>query len=411
MRSTLQPEVAPPINEPWTLPGGGSGRRPRLLLLITEDWYFRSHRLDLAKSAQRAGMDVCVITNAPDQGEWIRKEGLAFRTIPFQRGSLNPAKELSAVLRLAWLYRKERPDIVHHVAMKPVLYGSWAARLAGVPAVVNAFGGLGVAFSSPGWRTQLLRAGLTAGLRSALSLPNSRVIFQHEHDRDLMLHKEIVREEDTLVIRGVGVDGEHFPSLPEQPGPLVVVLASRMLWPKGIGEFVEAARALTQRNIAARFVLVGRTDPANPASIDRSQLRAWQSEGIVEWWGHRDDMPAVLNAAHVVVLPTTYGEGIPKILLEAAASGRPIVATDVPGCRDVVRHGENGLLVPPRDPARLAKAIEQLMGNAALRQQMGLRGRALAIQEFSAAKMASQTIALYRTLLPSSAPAGVATGA
>ncbi len=406
MSSAVEPQVAPPIRDPWTLPGRGSARKPRLLLLITEDWYFRSHRLDLAKAAQRAGMDVCVVTNAPDGGEWIRREGLDFRAIPFQRGSLNPAKELSAVLRLAWLYRKERPDIVHHVAMKPVLYGSWAARLAGIPAVVNAFGGLGVAFTAPGWRTQLLRAGLTAGLRTALSLPNSRVIFQHEHDRDLMIQEEIVRAEDTLVIRGVGVDGEHFPSLPEQPGPLVVLLASRMLWPKGIGEFIEAARALSQRNIAARFVLVGRTDPANPASIDRSQLRAWQSEGLVEWWGHRDDMPAVLNSAHVVVLPTTYGEGIPKILLEAAACGRPIVATDVPGCRDVVRHGVNGLLVPPRDPTSLAKAIEQLMGNATLRQEMGSRGRTLALGEFSAAKMANQTIALYRTLLPSPSAAG-----
>jgi glycosyltransferase involved in cell wall biosynthesis len=375
-----------------------SGRKPRLLFLITEDWYFRSHRLDLAREAQKAGMEVLVATLAEDNGKWIRDEGFKYLPIPFVKGTRNPLLEMFAVIKLSQLYRRERPDIVHHVALKPILYGSWATRLARVPAVVNAFGGLGFVFLATDWRARLLRIGVTAVLRSALSLTNSCVLFQNSGDRDKLIKRNIVQQSQTVIIPGTGVDTKVFTPQPEDTGVPVVILGSRMLWDKGVGEFVQAAQLLKQEKIAVRCVLVGRTDVRSPTHIPEAQLLEWQKQGLVEWWGHQDDMPQVLSAAHVVVLPSYY-EGFPKVLLEACACGKPVVATAIPGCKEIVRGGENGFLIPAKDPGALAKAIRVLLENPALRARMGKRGREIAEREFSADRMARQTLAVYQELL------------
>lgn len=372
--------------------------RPRLLFVVTEDWVFWMHRLDLARAAREAGYAVSVATRVREHGKRIEDEGFRLFPVQFRRGGLHPLRELATVVELIRLYRRVRPDLVHHVALKPVLYGSWAARLVRVPAVVNAFVGLGHVFIATGWRAGLLRACVIRALRGALALPHAKVIFQNEDDRDLLLRSGVVRKDDTVLIPGSGVDVARFVPSPEAEERPVVTLASRMLKEKGVREFVEAARLLQAHGIQARCVLVGMVDMENPAHITEAELLAWQREGVIEWWGHREDMPRVLAQSHVVVLPS-YREGFPRVLLEAAACGRPVVATDVPGCRDVVRPHDNGLLVPVQDPGALFQAIATLVQDKALRARMGRRGREIVVEEFSSARITREILDVYRELL------------
>jgi lipopolysaccharide/colanic/teichoic acid biosynthesis glycosyltransferase/glycosyltransferase involved in cell wall biosynthesis len=381
------------------LKGATPDAKPRLFFLITEDSYFWTHRLDLARAARDAGMDVHIVTRIREHGKRITDEGFTLVPIPFVRSGRQPFGELLAVLKLARLYRRLQPDLVHHVAMKPILYGSWAARLAGVPAVVNAFAGLGYVFIEQNWKARLLRAGVKMGMRSALALRNARVILQNDADCNRLIHEKVVRREQVAMIRGSGVDLQAFH--PETEGTRempVIVLGARMLWHKGIGEFVEAARILRKQGVRARCVLVGKADPDNPASLSDEQLARWHEEGIVEWWGHREDMPHVLMHADVVVLPS-YAEGLPKILLEACACGKPVVATSVDGCREIIKDEENGLLVPPKDAAALASAMIRLVSDAELRRRMGQRGREIVARAYSKEQVARETLAVYTELL------------
>jgi glycosyltransferase involved in cell wall biosynthesis len=372
--------------------------RPRLLFLITEDWYFWSHRLDLARTATQAGFDVSIATRVTDHGERVQREGFRLFPISLVRQNRNPFVELAAVLELVRLYRRERPAIVHHVAMKPILYGSLAAWISGVPVVVNAFPGLGYAFTDEKRRGSKMHMYLRRALKILLRLSKSVVIFQNKNDRDLLLEEGVVEIQQTRIIPGSGVNTETFNVRPSAEDCPIVMLASRMLWDKGVGEFVEASRRLKQNGLSARYVLVGRSDEHNPAAIEPTQLRRWVQEGIVEWWEHRDEMSSTLASATIVLLPS-YREGLPKVLLEAAACGKPLIATDVPGCRDIVTHGVNGLLVPARDPVALAAAIDSLLRDASLRSAMGIAGREKVIGAFSVEKVAGQVVALYRELL------------
>jgi glycosyltransferase involved in cell wall biosynthesis len=372
--------------------------RPRLLFLITEDWYFWSHRLDLARAAAQAGFDVSIATRVTDHGERIQREGFRLFPISLVRQSRNPFVELAAVLELARLYRRERPAIVHHVALKPILYGSLAAWISGVPVVVNAFAGLGYAFTDETRRGSMAHIYLRKALKILLRLSKSVVIFQNKDDRDLLLQERVVESQQIRIIPGSGVDTKTFDVHPSAEECPIVMLASRMLWDKGIGEFVEAARCLKQNGMSARYVLVGRCDEHNPAAIEPTQLRRWVQEGVVEWLEHRDEMSSTLASATIVVLPS-YREGLPKVLLEAAACGKPLIATDVPGCRDIVTHGVNGLLVPVRNPAALAAAIDSLLRDSSLRVAMGVAGREMVMCTFSVEKVAGQVVDLYRALL------------
>jgi len=372
--------------------------RPRLLLLITEDWYFWSHRLDVARAARDAGFDVMIATRVTEHGERIEREGFRLFPISLVRQSRNPFVELAAVLELVRLYRRERPAIVHHVALKPILYGSLAAWISGVPVVVNAFAGLGYAFTDETRRKSMAHRFLCRALTTLLRLSQSVVIFQNKDDRELLLEEGAVEIQQTRIIPGSGVDTKRFDVSPSAEDCPIVMLASRMLWDKGIGEFVEASRHLKQNGLAVRYVLVGRCDEHNPAAIEPTQLRQWVEEGVVEWWEHRDEMSQTLASATIVVLPS-YREGLPKVLLEAAACGKPLIATDVPGCRDIVTHGVNGLLVPARDSAALAVAIDTLLGDSSLRAAMGVAGREAVTRMFSVEKIAGQFVDLYRELL------------
>jgi glycosyltransferase involved in cell wall biosynthesis len=370
----------------------------KILYFVTEDWFFCSHFIDRAVATKQAGYDVVVITRVRNHGEIIRSAGLRLIPLDLERRGKNLLRELNAILSLIRIYRTEHPDLVHQFALKPILYGTIAARLAGVKTIINAPVGMGYVFSSRHWKARLIRPLVILGYRWLMNPPRSRVVLENPDDERLLIDLRIVKAGHTSVIRGAGADLQRFAVSPEPEGGVLVVLAARMLWDKGVREFVEAARMLKNSGISARFVLVGDADPANPAAIPASRLSAWQSAGIVEWWGHRDDIPKVLSQAHIACLPS-YREGLPKVLIEAAASGRAIVATDVPGCREIVRHGENGLLVPARDPRALAEALRQLILDSSLRRRMGKRGREIAEAEFSVEKVAHETLAVYRSLL------------
>lgn len=370
----------------------------KILYFVTEDWFFCSHFIDRALAAKQAGYEVGVITRVCAHGEAIRSAGLKLIPLDMSRRGKNLWRELGVIRRLLRIYWAERPNLVHHFALKPILYGTLAARLAGVKTIINAPVGMGYAFSSRQWKARLIRPFVIWGYKWLMNPPGSRVVLENPDDERLLIGLRIVNAGHTSVIRGAGVDPQRFGVSPEPEGVALVVLAARMLWDKGVGEFVEAARILAAASIAARFVLVGDADLANPTAIPESQLATWQAAGIVEWWGHRDDMPKVLSQANIVCLPS-YREGLPKVLIEAAACGRAIVATDVPGCREIVRHGESGLLVPARDAQALSEALKRLILDASERQRMGRRGREIAVAEFSVEKVAHETLALYRSLL------------
>jgi glycosyltransferase involved in cell wall biosynthesis len=371
----------------------------RLLYVVNEAGFFLSHRLPLALAAARAGYDVHVATpDAPDAAA-IREAGLTFHPVPFSRKGSDPLTELASLHSLYRLYRSLRPDLTHHVTIKPVLYGGIVARLTGIPAVVSAISGLGHVFIAQGWKARGLRALVRRIYKIALGHPNSKVIFQNPDDQRAFSMAKLIRPGSAVLIRGAGVDLTQFAPIPQAAGNLLVLFASRMLWTKGVGEFVEAASALRDSGVEARFVLAGRIDSGNPMTVPDDQLRKWNDNGAIEWWGQRDDMPEVFAQSHIVCLPTSYGEGVPKALIEAAACGRPIVATDVPGCREIVRHGDNGLLVPANDRTALANALRQLISDPALRERMGRRGREIAVQEFGLERVVAETLAVYRTLL------------
>lgn len=373
------------------------------MFLVTEDWYFRLHWMGLAQAARDAGFEVLLAMRVQEHGSEIRGQGFKLFPVNILRRSINPIREFLTLVELARLYRAEKPDLVYHIAIKPILYGSIAARLGGVPFVMNVFAGLGYAYTNEELRARLLRLFLRFGLSVACRYAGAIAVFQNDEDQVELVRDRIVRQSQTRIIRGTGVDTDRFrPTSEESPEP-IILLPCRMLWDKGVGEFVEAARLIGRMKSPARFVLVGRCDESNPASIQSEQLHQWQEEGVIEWWGHRSDMPVVFGNAAVVVLPS-YREGLPVSLLEAAACGKPIIATDVPGCREVVRDRVNGLLIPPKNAIALADAIILLLENAELRHELGGRGREIVVKEFSSTIVIQQTLALYHELLKRAAP-------
>jgi glycosyltransferase involved in cell wall biosynthesis len=371
--------------------------RPKLMFVVNDADFFLSHRGVIGRRALEAGYEVSVVAPPSPGAERIRAAGFGFVPWNLHRSGTTPTAEVASILALVRIYAAHRPSIVHHVTIKPVLYGGLAARATSVPAVVSAISGLGHVFQGTRRRTALLRRFLQPAYRVALAHPNSRVVFQNPADLETFVAGGLVPRERTTLIRGSGVDLGVFTPSPLPPGPPIVVLCSRMLWDKGVGEFVEAAKLLKARAYGARFVLVGGTDGFNPAGIDEKTLRDWHASGVVEWWGNRSDIPAVLRSATLVCLPS-YGEGVPKVLLEAAACGRPIVASNIAGCREVVRPGENGELAPVRDAGALADAIERLLGDGERLRRYGSNARKLAEAEFSDVAVAEATLAIYRSL-------------
>lgn len=381
-------------------------RRLRLLYVVNEAYFFMSHRLPIARAALAAGFDVHVA--APSDHVWapkgfsiddLRAEGFQFHPIPLSRRGKHPIRELKTIYGLYRLYRALRPDIVHHITIKPSLYGGLVARLVGVPAVICAITGLGDAFIASGPAAFILRRLVLLGYRLALAHPNARVIVQNPDDGEMLRSARAAKSESLVLIYGSGVALDQFVPTEEPDDVPTVIMPARLIWDKGVGEFAAAARILRQSGVSARFVLLGDTRPSNPRAVPLSVLRDWETEGIVEWWGRREDMPTIYAASHIVCLPSSYGEGVPKVLIEAAAAGRPAVSTDTPGCRDIVKNMENGLLVRPKDPHELAKALSRLIEDRDLRRRMGRRGREIAETVFSDEEVVRRTMEVYQAVL------------
>jgi glycosyltransferase involved in cell wall biosynthesis len=378
--------------------------KAKLVFFVTEDWYFCSHRLPLARAARDAGFDVVVACRVAAHGSAIRAEG--FKLIPlrhFNRSIGNPLRELASLMEIAGIYRREKPDLIHQIAIKPVLLGSLAARLTGVPRMVNMIAGLGSIFTSASLKARLLRGPVKLAIRLLLNRKSARVIVQNPEDGRLLTDGGLIDPARLALIKGSGVDLAHYAATPEPATddgrPPVAVQVSRMIWDKGAGVLVDAARILRARGIALRVILAGMPDPENMATIPEAQLQAWQDEGIVEWRGFCDDVPRLWRESHIAVLPSWYGEGVPKSLLEAAAAARPMVAVDGPGLREVAIDGETGFLVPARDAAALADALQQLAQDGALRRRMGEAARRRAEEHFGDATVVAATMALYRQLI------------
>jgi len=370
----------------------------KIILVANTDWYLYNFRLSLAHYLRNQGWEVLFVSPA---GRFVEKiEQQRFRWIPWSLGrkTVTPWRELPSLLELGRIYRNEKADLIHHHTIKPVIYGSLAARLAGKPALVNSITGRGYVFQGDDKRAALLRWMVKPLYKLALSLPNCALVFENENDRRYFIQQGLVPAQKTWLIEGVGVDEEVFTPLPEPISEPVVLMAARLLWDKGLGVLVEAARLLHQR-VRVRVVLVGSPDPGNPKSVEEDTLRGWHDEGVIEWWGWQDDMQQVYSRCHIVALPTMYGEGVPTTLLEAAACGRPLVATDIPGCRAIVEDGKNGFLVQPDDPQGLADAIERLVIDPQLRVKMGLAGRQFVVDKYTKVKINLATFTVYQTVL------------
>ncbi len=374
----------------------------KIVLFANTDWYLYNFRRSLALALRAAGHELLLISPPGEYGAQLRALGLRWEPVPMDRRSLNPLREARLLWHLRGLFRRERPDLVHSFTIKCAVYGSLAARAAGVPARVNAVAGLGYVFISPSLHARLLRTPVKALLRVALGGAGARLILQNPDDVALFEQAALVDAQTVRLVRGSGVDCSRFVATVRSraPGaPMLVLLAARLLWDKGIGEFIAAARMLKAQGRSIRFLLAGTPDPGNPASIDEAQVRAWVAEGVVEWLGHVQDMAALFGTVDVSVLPS-YREGLPKSLIEAAACALPLITTDVPGCREVVTHDCDGLLVPVRDADALAVAIARLHDDPMLAAHLGRAAQDKALREFDERVVIEKTMAVYRELPP-----------
>lgn len=369
-----------------------------LMFVVNVDWFFISHRLPIAIEAIKAGYSVHIATGLTDRREELETHGLVVHPLALDRKGAGLVNAFATMRQLLQLFRKVQPDLVHLVTIKPVLLGGLMARMASVPCVVAAVSGLGFVFMSTGWKSVVRRKLVGYGYRMALRHRNVRVIFQNPDDLAALSQWVHLRREDIALIRGSGVDLTRYVQHPLPSGVPVVMLAARLLADKGVGEFVQAARLLKQRGCSARFVLVGTVDPANPTSFTETHISDWSREGVVECWGHRADMQSVLPLATVVVLPS-YREGLPKVLIEAAACGRAVVTTDVPGCRDAIDPGGTGWLVPPCDAHALADAISALLDDPGRCRDMGNAGRKLAEEVFDVQAVVARHLTIYEELM------------
>ena len=362
-----------------------------------EDWAFLSHRLPMARAARDSGFDVVVATRVSQHRAEIEAEGFRVVHVNFDRGGMNPFTEIRTVIALVCLMRREKPDIVHNIALKAILDGSLAELCSPVRHVVNSFTGMGAVFTGDSG-FGLLRTILISAFRLLMRCANTHVIVQNDDDRAQLSSLGIGTSERTIKICGSGVDTKAFAPSPEPDGPVTVTMVSRLLWDKGIGELMAAAQTLHDRGSDVRFVIVGTPDPENPKSVDKETYNRWQQEGIVEFQGHRTDIAAVWAQSHIAVLPS-YREGMPKSLLEAAACGKPMITTAVPGCRALVEHGVNGVLVPARDAISLADAIETMAADQEARHRMGRAARTMIEQHYADTIIMKQISDLYERLV------------
>ena len=374
-----------------------SQTKPRLLYVENFLHSFQSSRLTVAQHAAAHGFDVHVALPLSGVDTASLDSTIEWHDLAIDR-HLNPVGESRTLAGLMTLYRRLRPDLIHHIRPKAIVYGGLAARMLRIRAVVNTLTGMGHVFHTDSMKARLLRPALGEGLRLACRHPNQRLVVQNSDDFEDCLRWRICPANRLVLIHGSGVDLDRYRPLPEPAGTPLVILPSRMLWDKGVREFVAAAELLRERGVHARFALVGRVDPDSPAALTIADLERWQRSGAVEWWGWQEDMKQVLAQSHAVCLPS-YGEGAPRALMEAAACARAIVTTHVAGCRDVVIDGRNGLVVPPRDVPSLTAALERLITQPQLRARLAANGPHLMAENFSLRAVIARNLAIYREVL------------
>ncbi|MEL5849907.1 MAG: glycosyltransferase family 4 protein [Candidatus Igneacidithiobacillus chanchocoensis] len=391
MKSAGQTKILAPV----CAPGRGKRASTTLSILVNRDWFFLSHFLDRALFAKRAGYHVAVICQDTGHANQITAAGLEHIALDMRRHSASPWGLLRSYNEVKKIYRDLHHTVVWHIGLMSIVSGTPAAQFSGIRGIVNAPVGMGWVFSSGGIKAMLLRPFLRLALRALLNPRGSKAVFENIDDLNEMVALRAVHAKDAVLIRGAGVDLVRYTASAEPDSVAVVLFAARLIWEKGVREFVEAARLLSAKGIEARFQIAGGIDWDSSSAVPEEQMRAWADEGIVEWLGPRQDMPQVITTCHIFCLPSWYREGLPKVILEAMACGRAVVTTDMPGCREAVGHDDNGLLVPPRDVRALADALQTLLCDSRQRQRYGQRGRERAETEFSSEQVCRQTLAVF----------------
>ncbi|HEY5802772.1 MAG TPA: glycosyltransferase family 4 protein [Lysobacter sp.] len=374
----------------------------RIVFFANTDWYLYNFRLSTALQLKAHGADVVMLSPPGEFGDRFDRHGIRWHQLSMDRASLNPLREMHTLRELVGLLRSEQPDLLHNFTVKCAVYGALAARLARIPAVVNAVAGMGYVFASDSLKARMLRPVVSTMMRATLGHGHSRVILQNPDDAQALADARLVPADKIRLIRSSGVDTERFRPSPADAGerPLRVLLAARLLREKGVGDFAEASRVLRESGRNIEFLLAGTPDPGNPSSITQDEAQAWHDQGLLTWLGHVEDMPALLSSVDVMALPSYYREGVPRCLIEGAAAGLALITTDLPGCREVVTtHGSDGLRVPPRDPAALANVLAQLDDDRELLARLGTSARERALHHFDERLVIRRTLDVYEELL------------
>ena len=376
-------------------------KQSKVLLVANTGWYLYNFRLSLAKEIRRRGTAVVFVSPWDPYVEKIKAEGFWWIELDMNRRSTNPLLEMYALFRLFLIYMVESPDIVHHFTIKCVLYGTLAAKLSRTKHVVNAITGLGYVFINKSVKARIIKFGVQLLYFFVLNARRCRTIFQNNDDFNFLVNRKLVSPKKASLIRSSGVDLQRFkpqPS-PSENTQATVLLASRIVGDKGVYEYVEAAKKLRAQGYDVIFKMAGALYSGNPSAICEDEVSRWTTERTIDWIGHVDNIETVIAEADIVVLPSHGGEGVPKILIEAAAMAKPLVATDVPGCRDAVKPGVNGFLVPVKDAACLSAAIQRLVDDPSLRHRMGSAGRKKVAAEFDLEVVIEKTLEVYREMM------------
>ena len=370
----------------------------RLLFLVNSSSYFLSHRIGIALAAKEQGYEVHVASPRDGEEETLKERGIIHHHLPISRTSINIFFEIKTFFSIYFLIKKLTPDLLHLITIKPVIYGGIVSRLLGIKGVVSAIPGLGYVYISTGVKARVLRFLINCLYKISFSKKSLKIVFQNEDDMQTLREAINFKKTKSILIRGSGVDLNEYKKTSFPEGKPVISMISRLQEDKGVNEFAAAAKILKEKKVEADFWLVGETDFSYPSPIPRSDLEEWENEGLLKVFGYRKDINALMSGSSIIVLPS-YREGLPKVLIEAASCGRPVITTDVPGCRDAIIEGKTGFLVPPKDSKKLAERIQFLLSNKNLLEKMGQAGRKHAEENFSLERVIEAHLEIYSNLV------------
>jgi len=369
--------------------------RKKLLFIVNPPEFFISHRLSLALLAQLKGYEIHVATSYSQNFQKINEHGFKCHKIYLKRGSLNPFNDLKTFISIYKVLKDLKPDVVHMLTAKCNIYGGLASRLISIPRVVHAITGLGYIFVDTNNIYKNILRKIVLFLYKISIKSKSIIIFQNKENLELFVGKGIIDRGQSRLIFGSGVNTDtYFYTEELMTDNPIVLFPSRLLKEKGLETFVEAAKILKAR-VKVRMYVAGELDFENPSSISKYQIDSWVEHGLVEWGGHIEDMPKLLSQSSIICLPTYYPEGIPKVLIEAASSGRAIITTDMPGCNEIVQNNDNGILISIKSSDQLARAIIKLIDDVPLRIKFGKNGRKLVLDKFSSEIVDKATLQIY----------------